>query len=177
MTRGAKNITTTTPIFAEELKKLKPVDRRYAFTSQTTAEVADLERITANAREIFPGIQIFNTICNATGHRQAAVLDLAPEIELMLVVGSASSANSNRLCDISKAICGNAYLINSVDSLEKSWLDEVTAVGLTAGASTPDFLVEEVIARLVEYSDGVAKVFRPDKNGKKAWLAYGQHGS
>lgn len=153
----------------EELRSLVPNGRRYALTSQTTAGVAEFERISLEAQRIFPGIEVFNTICDATSQRQAAVLDLAPEVEMVLVVGSASSANSNRLRSICEAICGKAFLINSASDLDEAWLDGITTVGLTAGASTPDFLVDEVIQRLVDYSGGMAETIRPEK--KKNRLA------
>ncbi len=147
----------------EALRKLKANGRRYALTAQTTADVADFKKIGAEAKKYFDGIEVCNTICNATSQRQAAILEIAPEVQLMLVVGSASSANSNRLRSISESVCGKAYLVNSVDTLDESWLDGVETVGITAGASTPDFLVEEIVARLEAYSGGTARVIRPGR--------------
>lgn len=144
----------------DDLRKLDIKGEKYALTSQTTAGVADFERISEEAQSLFPGIEIFNTICDATSRRQAAIMNMARDVELMLVVGSSSSANSKRLRKISEAICGRAYLINSAESLAEKWLDGCTTIGLTAGASTPDFLVEEVIDRLVFYSEGKAEVVR-----------------
>lgn len=145
----------------EALRKLKSNGRRYALTAQTTADVADFGNIVAEARKLFPGIEVRNTICHATSQRQAAIVQIAPRVQVMLVVGSASSANSNRLRSISEGICGRAYLINSADALDESWLDGVETIGITAGASTPDFLVEEIISRLETYSDRAAQVIRP----------------
>jgi len=145
------------------LDSLKSDRSQYALTAQTTADVADFRKVSEKAQKAFPGIEIFNTICDATSQRQAAILDIAPEVEMMLVVGSASSANSNRLRNISEAICGRAHLINSAASLNESWLGGIRTIGITAGASTPDFLVEEVIQRLVSYSGGKAKVIRAEK--------------
>lgn len=146
----------------EELRTLSLDSHKTALTSQTTAGVSDFAHIAAEAKKIFPDIEVFNTICNATSQRQAAVLDLAPEVDLMLIVGSQSSANSKRLRSISEAICRRAYLINSAASLDESWLEETATVGVTAGASTPDFLVEEVIKQLLDYSGGIADVIRPE---------------
>jgi len=151
----------------EELKVLPENGRKFALTSQTTVGVSDFERISEEARKIFPGIEIFNTICDATSRRQGAVMDLAPKVDLMLVVGSESSANSKRLRSISEAICGRAVLINSADSLDESRLGGVEIIGLTAGASTPDFLVEDVIKRLINYSEGLAEVIRPEKDRRR----------
>lgn len=146
----------------EAVGTLRITGDKFALTAQTTAEVADFKRVSEEVRRIFPGVKVYNTICNATSHRQAAVIDIAPEVDLMLVVGSSSSANSKRLRNISEALCGTAYLINSAASLREQWLDGVKTVGLTAGASTPDFLVEEIIACLVAYSGGKAKVVRSE---------------
>jgi len=150
----------------EQLLTLPADGRRFALTSQTTADVSDFERVGKEAARLLPGIEIFNTICDATSQRQAAVLDLAPEVDLMLVVGSSSSANSKRLRNISEAICRRAYLINSADELDQGWLDDIRTVGLTAGASTPDFLVEEVVDRLIALSQGKAEVVRPGRKSR-----------
>ncbi len=151
----------------EALRKLKPNGRRYALTAQTTADVADFKKIGAEAKKLFRGIEVCNTICHATSQRQAAILQIAPEVQIMLVVGSASSANSNRLRSISEAICGRAYLINSADALDETWLDGIETIGITAGASTPDFLVEEVVSRLETYSGGTARVIRPGRKTRR----------
>ena len=147
------------------LRRLNIQGDRFALTSQTTAGVEDFERISDEARKIFPGIEIFNTICNATSQRQAAIMDIAENVDLMLVVGSASSANSKRLRNISEEICGRAYLINGADSLNHQWLNGIETIGLTAGASTPDFLVEEVIDHLLAFSGGSAEVIRLKSKG------------
>jgi len=143
-----------------ELHSLNLNGGKYALTAQTTADVADFGRISDEASRILPEIQIFNTICNATDQRQAAIMEMASEVDLMLVVGSSSSANSRRLRDISMTLCGKSYLINNASSLQTEWLENVENIGLTAGASTPDFLVEEVIASLVSFSGGTAQVIR-----------------
>ncbi len=151
----------------EELRALSRNGRRFALTSQTTVGVSDFEKISIEATRLFPGIEIFNTICDATSRRQGAILKLAPKVELMLIVGSQSSANSKRLRNISEAICPRAILINTAADLDPRWLQGVETVGLSAGASTPDFLVEEVIARLVEFTNGVTRVIRPQKRRNK----------
>ncbi|MDD4050545.1 MAG: 4-hydroxy-3-methylbut-2-enyl diphosphate reductase [candidate division Zixibacteria bacterium] len=149
-----------------------PQDRpKLALTSQTTADAVEFARISREAKRLFPNIKIYNTICNATGLRQKAVLELAPEVDLMLIVGSRSSANSKRLRDISQTVCKQAYLINSARDIDPAWLEGVTAVGVTAGASTPDILAEEVVTWLMAYSGGKAVVIRPgDRNDEPADL-------
>jgi 4-hydroxy-3-methylbut-2-enyl diphosphate reductase len=161
----------------EALRELTPSGGKYALTSQTTAGAEEFEKVSEEAKKLFPDIEIFNTICNATSQRQAAVMDLAPHVDVVFVVGSASSANSNRLRSISEAISGRAYLINSADSLDMAWLEDIETVGITAGASTPDFLVEQVIDRLVEFSGGTAKVERPEKKSRRQQLRERQDAS
>jgi 4-hydroxy-3-methylbut-2-enyl diphosphate reductase len=144
-------------------------DRKLGLTVQTTAHLehfADVEKL---AKQKWPHVEVFNTICNATTKRQNAIMDLAPQVEIVLVVGSKSSANSRRLVRISEAICGRGILIGSAADIDAEWFAEgrkVEAVGISAGASTPDFLVDEVIERLVEISGGRARVIRPGKKSR-----------
>ena len=91
---------------------------------------------------------------------------------MVLVVGSKSSANSNRLAQIADAITGNGILISSADDIQLSWFnDNIEKVGISAGASTPQFLVDEAIERLVQISGGTAKVILPDRRSKKSKLS------
>jgi 4-hydroxy-3-methylbut-2-en-1-yl diphosphate reductase len=87
-------------------------------------------------------------ICYATQNRQRAVLELAPKVDLVLVVGAANSSNSNRLREIAEAAGVPAYLIEDASGLDPGWLDGVSSVGITAGASAPEDLVQDVIATL-----------------------------
>jgi len=143
-----------------ELDRLTDKGGKYALTSQTTADAAEFERIATIADEKFANIEIYNTVCNATEQRQAAVLSVAPQVDLMLVVGSSSSANSKRLRNISETACGKAYLIDNSEDLTAEMLKDIEVVGLSAGASTPDYLVEDVISRLKEFSSGTAELVR-----------------
>ncbi len=145
-------------------------DRKLGLTIQTTAHMEEAAQVEKLAEEKWPHIEVFNTICNATTQRQNAVMDLAPRVDMVLVVGSKSSANSNRLAGIAHAICGNGRLIGSADEIDPAWFDEnhkIEQIGITAGASTPDFLVENAITRLVEISGGEAEVVRPEKKKKR----------
>lgn len=159
----------------DALEALGPFDGKLAMTSQTTARVSDFVEVERRAKEKYPQIEIFNTICNATNQRQAAIMDLAPRVDMMLVVGSESSANSKRLAQISKAICGLAYLINSPDDIRPGWFaysdKKIDVVGLSAGASTPDFLIDGAIAKLQEIGGGEVEVVYPEKRMAKNRLA------
>ncbi len=151
-------------------------DRKLGLTIQTTAHLEEVAKVEELAREKWPHIEVFNTICSATTQRQNAVMDLAPKVDMVLVVGSRSSANSNRLAKIADAICGRGVLIDNADDIEEQWFDDpaVEQVGITAGASTPDFLVEDVIKRLVDISGGTAEVIKPEKKRRRA-VAAGQN--
>lgn len=144
-------------------------DRRLGLTVQTTAHLEHFAEVERLAREKWPHIEVFNTICNATTKRQNAIMDLAPRVNMVLVVGSQSSANSRRLARISEAICGRGILIGSAADILEEWFtgdQGVESVGISAGASTPDFLVEEVIQRLVDISGGAAEVVLPPRNNR-----------
>jgi len=142
-------------------------DRKLGLTVQTTAHEQEFEAAEKLALEKWPHIKVFNTICNATTKRQQAILELAPKVDMVLVVGSKTSANSNRLAQISDAICGQGILIDSANDIKPEWFTEnIEKVGISAGASTPEFLVEAVISKLVEISGGDAEVILPEKKNK-----------
>ena len=138
-------------------------DRKLGLTVQTTAHVAVFDEIRTLALKKWPHIEVFETVCKATTHRQTAVLELTPAVDLVLVVGSRTSANSNRLVNISRDAGSRGYLIGSQEDIKVEWFKEdknVDKVGVSAGASTPQFLIEEVIDRLVAISGGTAGVTR-----------------
>ncbi|MEW5923095.1 MAG: 4-hydroxy-3-methylbut-2-enyl diphosphate reductase [Candidatus Zixiibacteriota bacterium] len=154
-----------------DLDSIDNIEGKLALTSQTTARAADFKEIEKLALRKFPQVEVFNTICNATNQRQVAVMDLAPQVDMMLVVGSSTSANSKRLAQISSAICASSHLINTADDIREEWFHgpdgDVAVVGLSAGASTPDFLIDGAITRLKELSGGRVKVVYPPKGSKK----------
>jgi 4-hydroxy-3-methylbut-2-en-1-yl diphosphate reductase len=121
-----------------------------AYITQTTLSVDDTRGIIDALKLRFPSIVGPNTddICYATQNRQRAVLELAPKVDLVLVVGAANSSNSNRLREIAQSAGVPAHLIEDASALDPGWLDGVSTVGLTAGASAPEDLVQEVIATL-----------------------------
>lgn len=120
------------------------------YVSQTTLSVDDTSGIIEALRARFPKIQgpRKSDICYATQNRQDAVKDLAQRCDLVLVVGSPNSSNSNRLRELAEKQGCNAHLIDGPDDIRREWLDDSPRVGLTAGASAPEVLVEQVIARL-----------------------------
>ncbi len=127
-----------------------------AYTTQTTLSVDDTRDIIATLRERFPAMQgpKNDDICYATQNRQDAVRELAAECDLILVVGSPNSSNSNRLRELAEREGVESYLIDGAHEIDPAWLDGKHQVGVTAGASAPDVLVEGVLARLGELGAG-----------------------
>lgn len=121
---------------------------KVAYITQTTLSLNDTRQIIQALREKFPYIEgpPADDICYATQNRQMAVRDLAEQADLILVVGSTNSSNSNRLVEEAQKCGTPAHLIENVGSIDESWLQGVRRVGLTSGASAPDVLVSEVIA-------------------------------
>jgi 4-hydroxy-3-methylbut-2-enyl diphosphate reductase len=125
---------------------------KLAYVTQTTLSMDDTALVIDALRQKFPDIQgpRKDDICYATQNRQDAVKQLAMESDLVFVVGSVASSNSNRLRELAERCGCEAYLIDGPGDIQPSWLKNKGAVGLTAGASAPEVLVKDVIARLVE---------------------------
>lgn len=122
-----------------------------SYVTQTTLSMDDTARVIDALRVKFPNIQgpRKDDICYATQNRQDAVKNLAADCDLLLVVGSPNSSNSNRLRELGERMGAKAYLIDNAAEIQPQWLDNVTAVGITAGASAPEVLVREVVNKLV----------------------------
>lgn len=133
---------------AYQLKVNNP--ERLAYVTQTTLSMDDTAKVIIALRETFPKIEgpRKDDICYATQNRQDAVKELASDCDLVLVVGSPNSSNSNRLRELSERMGCSAYLIDDAEQIEKDWLDGVASIGITAGASAPEVLVRGVIERL-----------------------------
>lgn len=129
---------------------LPDIEGDVALISQSTQSMELFEKAAELVKERYKGVKIKNTICDATRKRQMSVLDLAPRVDLVIVVGSQTSANSQRLAQISKKSGTPAYLIDDESEIDHDWLDGVEDVGITAGASTPDWAVNRVIDRIKE---------------------------
>ncbi len=124
-----------------------------AFVTQTTLSMHDTARVIDTLQQRFPSIKgpKKDDICYATQNRQDAVTRLASRCDLVLVVGSPNSSNSNRLKEIAEKQQRPAYLIDGPEDIRREWLDGVASIGLTAGASAPEVLVESVIAQLQQW--------------------------
>ena len=121
-----------------------------AYVTQTTLSVDDTQAVINALQQKFPAITgpKHDDICYATQNRQDAVKDLAARVDLMLVVGSINSSNSNRLRELAEKRGINAYLVDGAEDVREEWLSGISAVGVTAGASAPEGLVQGVIERL-----------------------------
>ena len=129
---------------------VKPTCDKLAVVTQTTLSVDDAAEILAEVKRVFPHVREpkQQDICYATQNRQDAVKVLAPAVDVVVVVGSHTSSNSNRLRELAQRLGTAAYMVDGAQDLRAEWFVGRQRVGLTAGASAPDILVQEVIARL-----------------------------
>ena len=133
---------------------------RLAVLTQTTLSVDDTRDVLDALRSRFPEIQLprKDDICYATQNRQNAVKELVREADVVLVVGAPSSSNSNRLVELAAKSGARAHLVQSADEIEPAWLEGASCVGVTAGASAPELLVEQVVSRLRALAGGDLRV-------------------
>jgi 4-hydroxy-3-methylbut-2-enyl diphosphate reductase len=135
-----------------DVAQVRPRGAKLAVVTQTTLSVDDAAEILAEVKRVFPHVREpkQQDICYATQNRQDAVKVLAPAVDVVIVVGSRTSSNSNRLRELAERLGTPAYMVDGAQDLQAQWLAGRRRVGLTAGASAPDILVQEVIARLRE---------------------------
>ena len=134
-----------------DVARVQPLQTKLlAVVTQTTLSVDDAAEITAAVRARFPSVREpkQQDICYATQNRQDAVKVLSAQVDLMIVVGSPTSSNSNRLRELAVKLGIPAYMVDSAEELRPEWFEGVTRVGLTAGASAPEILVRQVIDRI-----------------------------
>src|SRR5262249_12588201 len=141
-----------------------PRGDKLAVVTQTTLSVDDAAAILAAVKRRFPGVRQpkQQDICYATQNRQDAVKVLAPGVDVVIVVGSPTSSNSNRLRELAERLGTEAHMVEGADALQPAWFEGRSRVGVTAGASAPDVLVQQVVERLrslgavsIRHLDGV----------------------
>ena len=135
----------------EDVARVQPAQtEKLAVVTQTTLSVDDAAEISAAVRARFPSVREpkQQDICYATQNRQDAVKVLSPQVDVVIVVGSPTSSNSNRLRELAAKLGTTAYMVDSADELKGEWFDGLARVGLTAGASAPEILVQQVIDRI-----------------------------
>ena len=149
-TNGGAIYLVENEVDAAELKVNHP--ENLAYVTQTTLSMDDTAKVIDALRERFPQIKgpRKNDICYATQNRQDAVKKLAQECDVVLVVGSVNSSNSNRLKELAERMSASAYLIDGAHEIQVSWVNNAKQIGITAGASAPEILVQQVVERLRE---------------------------
>ena len=138
----------------EEARRVEvPDPERLSYLTQTTLSVDETNEIIAVLRERFPAIEgpPREDICYATQNRQDAVKEVAGRSDVVLVIGSANSSNSNRLAEVARELGTPAYLVDDETEVDPAWLEGVDVVGLTSGASAPEWLIERMLAFLAEH--------------------------
>jgi 4-hydroxy-3-methylbut-2-enyl diphosphate reductase len=136
---------------AEELEGL-PLKSKVAVVAQTTRKPEDFIKITTALILKHKEVRVFNTICNATFENQDAAAELAQRADVMVVIGGKHSSNTKQLHSICKNYCDDSYLVENENELEKEWFEGKKLCGISAGASTPDWIVQNVIDRIHEIS-------------------------
>lgn len=134
---------------SEELKEL-PIKNKVALVSQTTKKPEDFAKIVNALIKTHKEVRVFNTICNATFENQDAAAELAKKADVMIVIGGKHSSNTKMLHSISQKDCQDSYLIENEHELQKDWFQGKTFCGISAGASTPDWVVQNVINTIKE---------------------------
>ena len=131
----------------KELQDVK-LGSRVALVSQTTKKIESFTKIADFLMQRARELRIFNTICNATLENQEAVKSLSQKADVMIIVGGKNSSNTKQLFLISQNFCKDSYLIENENELERSWFENKSLCGISAGASTPDWIIKKVVARI-----------------------------
>ena len=133
----------------EELLKIKPdKSRKYGLVVQTTQNFKKFKEIEKIAKRKFPEIKIFNTICQMSFKRQAEIRKLAKKVDAVLIIGSPTSANTKRLYQIGSEINPQTFFVKTAKDLKKEWFKNKKNVGIGSGASTPDWVIKDVVTKL-----------------------------
>ncbi|GAB4536692.1 MAG: 4-hydroxy-3-methylbut-2-enyl diphosphate reductase [Thermodesulfovibrionia bacterium] len=140
-------------ITIEDAESIPPLKRRVGIIVQTTQRIETLQdvvlKVIGSAREI----KIFNTICDYTARRVKETEELAKKVDMVIVVGGKNSSNTTQLYKLSKKHCEKVYHVETVNEIERGWFDGVEGVGITGGASTPNWIIEEIVEKVKEISD------------------------
>ncbi|WP_300733219.1 4-hydroxy-3-methylbut-2-enyl diphosphate reductase [uncultured Helicobacter sp.] len=131
----------------EEITKCK-LRKKIALVSQTTKQPEQFGKIAAFLASRVNELRVFNTICNATFENQRAALELSQEVDIMIIVGGKNSSNTKQLLKIAQTHCNDSYLVEDKNELQKQWFRDKKLCGITAGASTPDWIIEGVKAEI-----------------------------
>ncbi|MCX6765627.1 MAG: 4-hydroxy-3-methylbut-2-enyl diphosphate reductase [Candidatus Moranbacteria bacterium] len=148
-TKGIREWSKNTAIIVEKVKELKELKlnsfKRVTVLFQTTQDLDLAEIVSSFVHNFCPDVKVINTICRTTHDRQNEVKKIARQSDAVVVIGSSESANSTRLWEIAKRINPRSYFIERADQIKKEWLRKIEKVGITAGASTPQWVIQEVV--------------------------------
>ncbi|WP_448588040.1 4-hydroxy-3-methylbut-2-enyl diphosphate reductase [Thermocrinis sp.] len=133
----------------EDLEKIRGVEK-VGIVAQTTQNEQFFKEVVGEIALWAKEVKVINTICNATSERQEDVYELAPKVDLMLIVGGKNSGNTRRLYEISRSLNPRSYHVETAEELREDWFANAETVGITAGASTPDWIIDEVKKRVEE---------------------------
>jgi 4-hydroxy-3-methylbut-2-enyl diphosphate reductase len=152
--KGVKSYAINEPIVilgVDELKNI-PLGPKIAIVSQTTRKYIEFMKIVNYLVERVSEVRVFNTICNATFENQDAARELSQQSDIMIVIGGKNSSNTKQLLNISEDNCKDCYLIENEKELDPAWFEGKKKCGVTAGASTPEWIIEKIISKIREFT-------------------------
>ncbi len=132
----------------EELSHVKLKGQKVSVVSQTTRKINEFLEITRYLESRYKEVRIFNTICNATFENQDAAKDLAKEADVVVIIGGKNSSNTKQLHSICKEYCEDSFLVEDEHDLDEKWFEGKHLCGVTAGASTPDWIIEKIVGKI-----------------------------
>ena len=154
--KGVKSYAVSDRVFVvldiDQLKKIK-LKERVALVAQTTKKLVQFLEISNYLIQKYKEVRVFNTICNATFENQDAVKELSQKADVMIIIGGKNSSNTRQLYLISKQFCNDSYLVENEDELEAGWFYNKNLCGVSAGASTPEWLIQNVIEKIKQLKD------------------------
>lgn len=177
---GVKGWAENQALIIEGLDDLRELtfneDDKVCLLVQTTEKFERFFEVSEELKKIKENAVIINTICKATQERQEAVEELAPKVDVMVIIGGKESSNTKKLFQISKSINKNTYIIENAMDLDKKWFETAAIAGVSAGASTPDWIIEEVIKEMEEMKEtmGMAEAAESKKSPKKGSVVQGK---
>ena len=151
--KGVKSYSITPTIVVPNVKELQKhkIKRKVAIVAQTTKKIENFQEVVSYLVTIAKEVRVFNTICNATFENQDAVKELSKEADVMIIIGGKSSSNTRELYNIAKSNCSDTYHIENENELKKEWFIGKKLCGISAGASTPNWIIDKNITKIKEF--------------------------
>ena len=177
---GVKGWTDNKAVVIEGVEGLNRIiispEEKICLLAQTTEKEENFNQVAEAVREINKDAVIINTICKATQERQDSVKELSSKVDVMIIIGGKESSNTKKLFQISKTVNSNTYLIEKAMDLDKKWFETARTAGVSAGASTPDWIIEEVIEEMEEMKEtmGMAEAVESKKSPRKGSVVQGK---